>query len=84
MLSAEQSSRAAISMSCIPSAAYKIILARCTVRNANVTVPARRSSSERSSTESSITYVLVLGTRHNSARSTRSLPIARKICGRVH
>jgi hypothetical protein len=33
MLSGEQSSRAAISMSCIPSAAYNIILARCTVPN---------------------------------------------------
>lgn len=29
-------------MSCIPSAAYRIILARCTVRNGKVTVPAPR------------------------------------------
>ena len=31
----EPSSRVAISMSCIPSAAYRTILARCTVRGAN-------------------------------------------------
>jgi hypothetical protein len=83
-LSGEQSSLAAISMSCIPSAAYKIIRARCTVRNGNVTVLARRSSSARSNSVSSITWVLVLGTTHNSARSSLSLPIVRRICGRVY
>jgi excisionase family DNA binding protein len=67
-LSTEQSNRAAISMSCTSSAAYRIILARCTVRNGNVTVDALRSSSSRSSPVSSITYVLILGTTHNSAR----------------
>jgi hypothetical protein len=78
-LSTEQSNLAAISMSCTPSAAYKIILARCTVRNGNVTVPARRSSTTRSSAESSTTYVLVLGTTHNSARPALSLPILRRM-----
>jgi hypothetical protein len=71
-------------MSCIPSAAYKIIRARCTVRNGNVTVLARRSSSARSSPESSTTYVLVLGTTHNSARPPLSLPIVRRTCGHVN
>jgi hypothetical protein len=71
-------------MSAIPSAAYKIIRARCTTRNGNVTVLARRSSSARSWAESAITYVLVLGTTHNSPRPSQSLPIVRKICGRVH
>jgi hypothetical protein len=41
-LSGEQSSRAAISMFWDPSAAYKIMRARCTVRNDKVTVVARR------------------------------------------
>jgi len=71
-------------MSCIPSAAYKIIRARCTIRNGNVTVLARRASSARSRTESSITYVLALGTTHNSPRPPRTLPIVRRISGRVH
>jgi len=71
-------------MSCNPSAAYKTILARCTVRNGNVIVLDRRSSSTRSSTESSITYVLVLGTTHNSPRPRLSLPIVRRTSGRVH
>ena len=83
-LSGEQSNRAAISMSCIPSAAYKIIRARCTVRNANVTVAARRSSSMRSSAVSSIGIVLGLGTTHNSAPANQTLQIARKTCGRVN
>ena len=47
-------------MSCGPSAAYNIIRARCTVRNGNVTVLARLSSSERSSAVSSIGIVLGL------------------------
>jgi hypothetical protein len=71
-------------MSCIPSAAYKIILALCTVRNGSVTVQARRSSSARSCSESSITCWLVRGTTHNSARPPLSLPIVRKTCGRVY
>jgi hypothetical protein len=83
-LSAEQSSLAAISMSCIPSAAYKIIRARCTVRNGNVTVDARRSSSTRSSVVSSIGIVLGLGTTHSSVPAGRSLQIARITCGRVY
>ena len=83
-LSAEQSSLAAISMSCIPSAAYKIIRARCTVRNGNVTVPALRSSSTHSSIVSSIGIMLRLGTTHNSAPADRSLQIARRTCGRVN
>jgi len=57
-------------MSCIPSAAYKIIRARCTIRNDSVTMPARRSSSARSRAESSITWVLVRGTTHNFAPPT--------------
>ena len=65
-------------MSCIPSAAYRIILARCTVRNGSVTVFARRSSSARSSPESSITCWLALGTTHNSAHPPLSLPIVRR------
>jgi hypothetical protein len=83
-LSGEQSSLAAISMSCIPSAAYKIIRARCTVRNGNVTVDARRKSSTRSPVLSSIGIMLGLGTTHNSARLPLSLPILRRTCGRVN
>jgi hypothetical protein len=71
-------------MSCIPSAAYKIIRARCTVRNGNVTVDARLSNSARSCAVSSIGIVLGLGTTHNSARHALSLPIARKTCGRFN
>jgi hypothetical protein len=71
-------------MSCIPSAAYKIIRARCTIRNDNVTVLARRSSSARSSAVSSITWVLVRGTTHNSALPPLSLPIVRTTFGRVN
>ncbi len=57
-------------MSCIPSAAYRIIRARCTVRNGNVTVDARLSSSERSSAVSSIGIVLGLA-RHIIPRAHR-------------
>jgi hypothetical protein len=71
-------------MSCIPSAAYKIIRARCTIRNGNVTVDARRSNSARSCAVSSIGIVLGLGTTHNSARQPLSLPIVRRTCGRVN
>ncbi len=60
-------------MSCIPSAAYRIILARCTTRNGIVTMLARRSSSARSSPESSITYWLTRGTTHHFA-APRSIP----------
>jgi len=71
-------------MSCIPSAAYKIIRARCTVRKGNVTVEERRSNSTRSFIVSSIGIVLGLGTTHNSARALLSLPKVRRTCGRVN
>ena len=50
-----------MSMSCIPSAAYSTILARCTSRQVKVGVFARRSSSARSSCVSSIAQLDLRG-----------------------